>query len=178
MKHATYIGKDKQDEAVVMGIKLGQDLTSLFATRGWSLYKSPEQVGSLDDLRGVIEQGAAGTAEPFQRYILLPSTTAPDNPDEVFRTAQTLIRKGRYPFFVDVAEDHSDHTQKPTARATYLIDAVMLSLDRVLLQIDLDAMLALGMDIPREIMTLQNPCIAFDALEMYDKINQVTRSYH
>jgi len=43
--------------------------------------------------------------------------------------------------------------------------------------VDLNTMLALGMKIPNKIVSLENPCICFDTLEMYDKIKQVTNTF-
>ncbi|MEW6218839.1 MAG: hypothetical protein AB1634_04795 [Thermodesulfobacteriota bacterium] len=158
-------------------VRLGQDLVSLFGRRGWSLYACPEPVAGLDHLRRIVKTGAVEMVAPFQRYILLPHVQTDTDADAIFVLLQRLMEQGRLPCFVDLHPADDDHpTPQARLRGVYLIDSVILAGDRVLLQVDVDSMLAMGMPIPDQVAAMSHPCIAFDALEMYEKLGQVTLS--
>lgn len=177
MRQTTLAIEELDNIALVMQAKMGRDFCELFTSRGWNLYKASDPIEGLEELKETIKQGATGQAEFFQRYILLPAATSSNDPDVVFTLIRALLNKGRYPFFVDIVEERKDEGAKVRARGVYLIDSVMITGDQVLLQVDLNTMLALGMEIPNNIVKLENPCICFDSLEMYDKIKQVTNTF-
>ncbi|MBU0728555.1 MAG: hypothetical protein KKE17_15545 [Proteobacteria bacterium] len=154
---------------------LGIDFAELFARRGWNLYKVDEPVTGLEALQDIIRQGKAFPAIKYQRYILLPDTDTPDNPAHIFYLMQSgLIR---YPFFVDIQEDDENGTPVARAEGAYLIDSVMMTEDEVIIQVDVRAMISMGLWVPEKVLGLNNPCISFDILDMYYKIIQITKAY-
>lgn len=155
--------------------KIGIDFANLFEKRGWYLYKADEPVRGLEALKNLIEQGRAYPAMKHQRYILLPATGNPSNPNQILYLMQT--GSVRYPFYVDVEENEKDGAPIVKSTGVFLIDSVMFTDDLVYLQIDVNAMLYLGMWIAEQIIGMDNPCVTFDLLDMYNKISQITKSY-
>ncbi len=155
--------------------KLGIDFADLFSQKGWNLYKANDPVDDWDTLRSIITQGRSCPALNNQRYILLPEVEAPDNPKQILYAIQS--GKARYPFYTDVHEDGDIGRHGEGNDKVYIIDSVMFTNDRVLLQVDVNAMLYFGMWIPEKILNMNHPCIAFDILDMYFKLNQITQAY-
>jgi len=177
MQCASVVGQNGLDAMQAVQAKVGHDIVELFALRGWSLYYAAAHLDSMEDLRATISRGAAENAAPFRRYILLPRATPTNDADSVLRLMQLLAGVGRYPFYVDLYEDEENGAPVARAKAAYLLDSLMLVNEQLLLQVDVNAMLALGMNICREIAVMQSPCLAFNALEIYDKIRQVTQAF-
>lgn len=162
-----------ENEAVRLG--LGGDFADLFAARGWNLYEADEAITSPAQLDEVICRGRVRPAMEGQRYILLPRTSNPDNP----ATVRHALSHGpaRYPLFVDEQMRAREGRQVAVTRGVYIIDSVLLARQRVVVFIDIDAMLLFDVPIPREIAGMDTPCLLFDVLDMYDRIGQVTPAF-
>ncbi|MGV1097847.1 hypothetical protein ACUUL3_00360 [Thiovibrio sp. JS02] len=160
-------------EAVRFG--LGADFADLFAARGWNLYAAGGTISSYEELRELIGQGRAWPARENQRYLLLPRTRNPGNAEEV--CAAISAGPARYPLFLDECVEQVAGRPALLRRGAYIIESVLLTRQEVFIFIDADAMLLLDVPIPREIVGMENPCLAFDVFDMYDRIGQVSRAY-
>ncbi|MFZ5774134.1 MAG: hypothetical protein ACOY3Z_01420 [Thermodesulfobacteriota bacterium] len=162
-----------ENEAVRLG--LGGDFADLFAARGWNLYEAEAAITSPAELDEVICRGRVRPAMEGQRYILLPRTSDPDNPAAVRHALASTF--ARYPLFVDEQARLVEGRTVAMTRGVYIIDSVLLARQRVVVFIDIDAMLLFDVPIPREIAGMETPCLLFDVLDMYDRIGQVSAAF-
>ncbi|GEM_PF-3220132 len=165
--------RDGRDCAVRLG--LGGDFAELFAARGWNLYAIGGPISSPAELRALIGQGRAWPARENQRYLLLPRTSNPGNPEQV--CAAMGAAPGRYPLFLDESIVRVEGRPARIRRGAYIIESVLLTRREVLIFIDIDTMLFLDLPIPREIVGMESPCLAFDVFDMYERIGQISPAY-
>lgn len=153
---------------------IGTEFVDLFAIQGWSLYEIGSPIENRKQLEDVIRRGRVRPARELQRYILLPRTPQPSEPESVLET----IRCGAagYAFYFDQQRRWQDGEQKIVTRGVFWVDSVMLTRDHIWILVDVESMFLNDIPIPRKILGMKRPSIVFDVLDMHEKIPQITNA--
>ncbi|MEW6499890.1 MAG: hypothetical protein ACOY8P_01615 [Thermodesulfobacteriota bacterium] len=167
MELAVFSARNRQAAAVQAQSGIGHQLAESLTQRGWNLYLADRPVADLEAMRRIVRRGRSCPARPFQHYILLPSVVDPGDPELVLAAARG--GRARYPFFVEKGRGGGE--------TYYCIGGVMLTDEALLIGIDLDAMLFLGLPIPERLVAMEFPCMVIDVLEMAERLAQVTCAY-